>query len=173
MSKLDRNLPPNKTLAAVCGLYCPACTAFIATKEEPERLHALAARMGRSVEDVTCEGCRSSKRSFYCRELCTMKSCAGKKGIDFCSQCDEFPCETLKTFQAAAPHRRELWSSLAQIKTDGYEPWSRDMAALYACPGCGVLNSAYDLKCRSCGTAPSSEYTRRHGQAVMAHLSKK
>jgi hypothetical protein len=63
-----------------------------------------------------------------------MKSCADKKGIDFCSQCDEFPCETLKTFQAAAPHRRELWSSLEQIKTDGYEPWSRDMAALYACP---------------------------------------
>ena len=147
MSKLDRDFPPNKTLAAVCGLYCPACTAFIATKEEPERLQALAERMGRGVDDVTCEGCRSGKRSFYCRDLCTMKSCAYKKG--------------------------DFWSSLEHLKTDGYEQWSRDMADLHACPGCGVLNSAYDLKCRSCGKAPSSEYSRRHGEAVVAHLSKK
>ena len=173
MSNLDKNLPPNKTLAAVCGLYCPACTLYIATKDEPQRLAALATRMGRRIDEVTCEGCRSSKRSFYCRELCTIKPCAEKKGVDFCSQCDEFPCETLTTFQAAAPHRRELWSSLERIKEDGYEPWSRDMAALYACPSCGVLNSAYDLKCRICGGVPSCEYSRRHGAAVLAHLSKK
>ncbi len=173
MSSLDKDLPPDKTLAAVCGLYCPACTAFIATREDPGRLSALAARMGKTVEDVTCEGCRSNRRSFYCRELCTMKACAEKKGVDFCSQCDEYPCETLKTFQAAAPHRRELWSSLASIKEKGYEQWFRDMASLYACSNCGVLNSAYDLKCRSCGTVPSCEYARRHGDAVLAHLSKK
>ena len=59
------------------------------------------------------------------------------------------------------------------IKQAGYEQWSREMAALYACPSCGVLNSAYDLKCRSCGTAPSCEYVRRHKDAVLAHLSKK
>lgn len=173
MSKLDKSFPPNKTLAAVCGLYCPACTAFIATREDRQRLASLAARMGKTVDDVTCEGCRSNKRSFYCRELCTMKSCAERKGVDFCSQCDEYPCETLKVFQAAAPHRRELWTSLERIKEDGYEKWSRDMAALHACPNCGVLNSAYDLRCRSCGTAPSCEYTRRHGDAVLAHLSKR
>jgi hypothetical protein len=173
MDKLDKNLPPNKTVAAVCGLYCPACTAYIAAREEPQRLSVLAARMGRTVDDVACEGCRSDKRSFFCRELCTMKPCAEKKGVDFCSECDEYPCESLKTFQAAAPHRRELWSSLERIKEKGHESWSRDMAALYACPSCGVLNSAYDLKCRHCGTAPSCEYTRRHRDAVLAHLSKK
>jgi hypothetical protein len=173
MSKLDKNLAPDKTLAAVCGLYCPACTAYIATREEPQRLPLLAARMGRTVDDVACEGCRSNKRSFYCRELCVMKSCAERKGVDFCGQCDEYPCEPLKTFQAAAPHRRELWSSNESIKKGGYEQWFRDMATLYACPRCGVLSSAYDPKCRNCGTAPASEYVRRHGDAIAAHLSKK
>jgi hypothetical protein len=173
MNKLDKNLAPDKTTAAVCGLYCPSCSLFIATREEPQRLPALAARMGKTIDDVTCEGCRSSKRSFFCRDLCVMKSCAEKKGIDFCSQCDEYPCEPLKTFQAAAPHRRELWTSLESIKKDGYEKWSSDMAALYACPSCGILNSAYDLTCRKCGAAPSCEYVNRHRDAISAHFTKK
>ncbi len=173
MSKPDKNLVPNKTVAAVCGLYCPACSLFIATREAPERLPALAARMGKTVDDVTCEGCRSNKRSFFCRDLCVMKSCAEKKGVDFCSQCDEYPCEPLETFQAAAPHRRELWTSLATIKSEGYEKWCRDMATLYACPSCGILNSAYDLKCRACGSSPSSEYVSRHHDAIVDHFSKK
>jgi hypothetical protein len=173
MNKLDKNFAPDKTLAAVCGLYCPSCSAFIATHEEPQRLAVLAARIGRTVDDVACHGCRSNKRSFYCRELCVMKSCAEKKGVDFCSQCDAYPCEALKTFQAAAPHRRELVTSLERIKDAGYEVWSREMAALYACPSCGVLSSAYDLKCRNCGAAPASEYVRRHGDAIVAHLTKR
>lgn len=43
MQKKD-NCPgkPDKTLAAVCGLYCEACTLFIATKEDPARLKGLA-----------------------------------------------------------------------------------------------------------------------------------
>jgi len=32
----------DKKYAAVCGLYCEACSWFIATTEEPERLKRLA-----------------------------------------------------------------------------------------------------------------------------------
>ena len=31
----------DKKLAAVCGLYCEACSWFIATTEDPERLKRL------------------------------------------------------------------------------------------------------------------------------------
>ncbi len=34
----------DKKVAAVCGLYCEACSWFIATTEDPERLKRLAAR---------------------------------------------------------------------------------------------------------------------------------
>jgi len=33
---------PDKKLAAVCGLYCEACSLYIATTEDPARLTALA-----------------------------------------------------------------------------------------------------------------------------------
>ena len=40
----------DKKLAAVCGLYCEACSLFIATAEEPERLKKLAAEFKCSEE---------------------------------------------------------------------------------------------------------------------------
>ncbi|MCX5813348.1 MAG: DUF3795 domain-containing protein [Proteobacteria bacterium] len=52
----------DKKLAAVCGLYCEACTFFIATKEDPARLKGLATRFQISEEAVKCYGCRSTKR---------------------------------------------------------------------------------------------------------------
>jgi len=50
---------PDKRLAAVCGLFCPACTLFIGTKEDPERLKMVAMRIQLSVEELECHGCQS------------------------------------------------------------------------------------------------------------------
>ena len=60
---------PVPATAAVCGLFCEACTLYIATHEEPERLPALAARWGFPVERMHCDGCRSERRTPYC-EAC-------------------------------------------------------------------------------------------------------
>lgn len=39
MEAADGNIHiPEKRLAAVCGLFCPACGVFIGTREYPERL---------------------------------------------------------------------------------------------------------------------------------------
>ena len=76
----------DKKLAAVCGLYCEACTLFIATKEDPARLKGLAARFQLSEEAIKCYGCRSAKRGPYC-EKCKMFACAAERGIDFCIEC--------------------------------------------------------------------------------------
>lgn len=163
----------DKKHAAVCGLFCPACSAFIGTREDPERLKVMAKRMGRSVEDLQCHGCRTETRSFYCRTLCTMAACAAEKGVDFCGRCPDYPCTALKKFQTEAPHRIELWSSQARIREAGYETWFAEMVKHYSCPSCGALNSAYDLKCRKCGSEPSCEYVRLHKNEIMKHLEKR
>ena len=162
---------PDKRLAAVCGLFCPACSLFIATQEDPERLIKHAKRFQRSEEEMKCYGCRSDKRGPYC-QICKMFTCAAEKGLDFCGACAEYPCEELKTFQAAAPHRKELWHAQARIKAVGYEQWFQEMSAMYACPDCQTINSAYDLTCRQCGREPSCEYVSRHREAIRQHLAK-
>jgi hypothetical protein len=99
-----------------------------------------------------------------------MAKCAAGKGLDFCGGCPEYPCSNLKEFQTLAPHRIELWKSQARIKEAGYETWYAEMLEHYSCPQCRTINSAYDLKCRKCGHAPSCEYVRRHKPAIEQHL---
>jgi len=161
-----------KVLSAVCGLFCPSCTLFIGTHEEPSRLEAIAERLGRSVEDCKCEGCRSEKRSYYCENLCSMVACATEKGVEFCGACDEYPCEKLEEFQAERPHRIELWESQERITKVGCTQWFDEMLEHYSCPNCQTINSAYDFACRVCGLVPSCRYVELHGDAIKAHLSK-
>jgi len=173
MEKTNDNLyAPDKRLAAVCGLFCPACHIFIGTKEDPKRLEAMARRLRRPLEEMQCNGCRSTKRCFYCETKCTMEKCAEAKGVAFCGECAEYPCQDLKAFQAEMPHRIELWKSQLRIKEVGYERWYAEMIEHYSCQKCGTLNSAYDLKCRKCGDEPSCEYVRLHKNEIMKHLAK-
>ncbi len=162
---------PDKRLAAVCGLFCPACQVFIGTKEDPGRLKAMARRLQRPLHELQCNGCRSEKRCFYCKSKCVMAKCAAAKGLDFCGECGEYPCKDLKAFQSAMPHRIELWKSQARIKEVGYEKWYGEMIEHYSCPSCRALNSAYDIACRKCGTTPSCAYVRLHKDKIMKHVS--
>lgn len=163
---------PDKRLAAVCGLFCPACSFFIGTKEDPESLKAKAVSLRLPVEELECHGCRSEKRSFFCKEYCKMTKCAAEKGIDFCGECPEYPCEELKEFQVKMPHRIELWKSQERIKEVGYEKWYAEMLEHYSCPECRTLNSPYDMACRKCGTAPSCNYVKLHKDEIIQNLGK-
>ena len=160
---------PDKTLAAVCGLYCEACNLYIATKEDPQRLKMMAEIFQVSEEEVKCYGCRAEKRGPYC-QTCKMYPCAMERGIDFCVQCADYPCEDLKRFQSEMPHRIELWDDLEQIKAEGYEGWLKNVRENYACPKCRTINSAYDLKCRRCGWEPGCSYVAKHRQAIEPFL---
>lgn len=162
---------PDKRLAAVCGLFCPACGIFIGTHEDPNRLTVMAQRFQRSLEELKCNGCRSERRCFYCESTCTMTKCAAAKGVDFCVECAEYPCKRLKDFQAEMPHRIELWESLERIKAVGYERWYTEKIEHYSCPKCRTLNSAYDLKCRKCGEDPSCASVARHREAIQQFLT--
>ncbi|MFW9784161.1 MAG: DUF3795 domain-containing protein [Candidatus Heimdallarchaeota archaeon] len=161
----------DKTHAAVCGLYCPACTVFIASQEDSTRLKFLADLSGITPEEMKCNGCRSDKRIPYC-DTCKLYPCAQEKGIDFCGECDDYPCDDLKEFQSLAPHRFELWEAQEEIVEKGYKIWMENMKEHYACPNCGIINSAYDFQCRSCGSTPSNKYSKRHGDKVKEFLAK-
>lgn len=166
------SIKPDKSKAAVCGLFCPACAVYIATREDPERLKNMAARFGIPPEELACDGCRSQRLSLFCRTRCKMLKCAARKGIDFCGGCDEYPCAELKEFQSQMPHRKELWNSQQRIKEAGWETWFEEMTELYSC-SCGAVNSAYDLKCRKCGNEPSCRYVGTYNDDIIKNMSEK
>jgi len=103
-------MTPDKKLAAVCGLFCASCSVYIGSTEDPQRLERVAKKMGATLEEMKCHGCRSEIVSAHCRE-CALVRCAQEKAIDYCHECSTYPCEQLKTFQKQMPHRRDLFES--------------------------------------------------------------
>jgi Protein of unknown function (DUF3795) len=109
--KTKNDSPPDKKLPAVCGLFCPACTLFIGTAEnEPQRLKAVADVYGTTSDVWECNGCCSEKRRYFCKNECKMVECAAEKGIDFCVECDRYPCdELLLSSRPVESQHRHLW----------------------------------------------------------------
>ncbi len=159
----------DKLVSAVCGLYCRACSLYIATEEDGERISTIANLLGQTVEESRCTGCHSEQLSIHCAE-CVIKACAEKKNVLFCAQCDEFPCERIKEFQSKAPHRAELWEALELTNKLSIEYWVKKMEQLYACEDCGTINSAYDINCRQCGKTPSNPFVQKHIDLIKKHL---
>ncbi len=159
-------------LASVCGLYCGACSVFLATQEDPVRLEQLASRLGQTPEETRCEGCRSGTLSKHCR-TCQLAACAAERGHAFCGECPEFPCAPFEAFRTAMPHRRDILADMNRIAEGGATAWVGEIRQRYACAACGILNSAYDLACRFCGETPGNAYIAEHGEAIRAHLGRR
>jgi hypothetical protein len=170
METNEKEISDKKQLCAVCGLFCPACTLFIGTKEEPQRLQNMADRHNTRADAWECNGCRSEKRSYWCEHICQIKPCADKRGIEFCGECDEYPCDMLKDFQKERPHRIELWKTQDRIAEAGYLKWFEEMVKHYSCTNCHTINSAYDITCRNCGTKPSCQYVKLHKKDIEASI---
>ena len=167
--KTDGDPASVPTAAAVCGLYCDACSIFIGSQEDPKRLQLFAGRQGWTVEEAHCDGCRAERRTPYCRD-CTLYACAAERGLLFCGECSEYPCAELDGFHRERPHRAEIYNDLARIGEIGAEAWTAEVRERYTCPSCGVINSAYDLKCRSCGHEPGCAYVATHREAIVERL---
>ncbi|MGE4298791.1 MAG: DUF3795 domain-containing protein [Desulfovibrionaceae bacterium] len=106
-----------KKVIAPCGLSCGKCIAFAGGPVQ-EHAAALRTHLGsnfafyaerfKNMDPVfagypafapvldflasgTCTGCRGSGCLF---KACAVPACAGKRGVDFCFQCVDFPCTT-------------------------------------------------------------------------------
>jgi hypothetical protein len=158
-----------KALSAVCGLFCPSCIIYIAQRESPENRKQIAKDLELPPEMLKCDGCRTENRFIYCDRNCKMMPCAEEKGVDFCGECGDYPCEVIKAFQAEMPHRLELWAAHDRIKEVGYEKWFDEMMEHYSCPECHTINTAYHPACRQCGTEPSCGYIEQHQEEIKTH----
>jgi hypothetical protein len=155
--------------AGACGPCCDVCPLYIATRETPDRLPALAARMSWAVEDTHCDGCRAARRSPFC-STCDLRDCAEGRGLQFCGECTDYPCAALEEFQRERPHRSEIFQYLERIAEVGVEAWQDEIKARYSCPSCGTLNGWYALECRNCGHKPGSAFVADHQAAIMEML---
>ena len=121
-----------KYMTSPCGLDCFNCAVHMAV--ENEQLRALIAeKLNISYEMASCRGCRSENGTMAflgMTEPCNVFKCIQKKGIDFCSECSDFPCDYLHPYADRAserPHNTKVFN-LCLIRKMGLEEWVKHKA---------------------------------------------
>jgi hypothetical protein len=117
-------------MTAPCGLPCFACGLYLANSHD--RLREIVSEiLGIPSEKAVCKGCRNEEGK--CGHLpmeCRLYPCAAERGVEFCHQCLDFPCDYLHPY---ADRADEVWHNtkvfnLCLMKKMGLDAWARDKA---------------------------------------------
>ena len=101
-----------KNMIAYCGLDCEKCDAYIATINDDQELREKTAKLWTELnnvpilpEHINCEGCRMDGiKTVFCENLCDIRQCALKKGVQTCGDCEELEkCRTVGEILADNP----------------------------------------------------------------------
>ncbi|MHA1508651.1 MAG: DUF3795 domain-containing protein [Promethearchaeota archaeon] len=131
-----------KNLAAPCGVYCGACRSYLLLKKDivEERGYKSG-----------CNGCRiRNKKCSYIKRDCAL---IRKNEIEFCYECDTFPCSNLKRLDDMYSKRYGVSQikNLKRLQVVGFEKWIQEKVKLYQCPDCGGEICVHDAECYDCG----------------------
>jgi hypothetical protein len=132
----------DNSLAAPCGIYCGACRQYLLWKKD--LLEERGYKMG-------CKGCRI--RNKYCAFIRRDCPALRKKELNYCYECEQFPCQNLQKIDS---QYQERWSvnmieNLKRIKEVGVEKWFEEQRELYICPKSGGEICIHDTECYDCG----------------------
>jgi len=117
-----------KQMTAPCGLDCFNCILYSGYADKNRQALVLK-EASRSLS--ICKGCRNENGN--CPNLpmpCNVYPCAGKRGVAFCCECSDFPCDYLHPYADRAselPHNTKVFN-LCLIKKMGLESWAKDKA---------------------------------------------
>lgn len=147
----DREI--DASLAAVCGAYCGACPVYRAwAARDMARLEALAAQLGTPVERLMCTGCRTPA-AFCLGGDCEIKQCARERGVAFCPDCADYPCDALRQALRSRPYLPALCRDALRLHGSGVTAWLREQDARWRCAECGTPVAAGTGTCAHCGSA--------------------
>jgi hypothetical protein len=119
-------------MTAPCGLDCFNCAFYLANDNDKIR-KAVAKNMDIPYEQAVCRGCRGEKGAPVAEGFtgkCDVYKCTEKKGINFCCDCSDFPCDRLHPYADMAsqlPHNTKIFN-LCLIKKMGIENWANKKA---------------------------------------------
>ena len=99
---------------SVCGLNCARC---------------------KMVEKGECAGCRGPLDKHW-SPGCKFLPCAKAKGIRYCFECSDLPCDKLQAFASDGyEHHRLAVENLKQMKALGLGKWLATQPRPMFCPG--------------------------------------
>lgn len=114
-------------MTGFCGIYCGECECHKA-KDDPKLMEYMKSK---GIPNLPCPGCREVEgRCPVIGGVCETYKCALEKKVDFCFECEEFPCSKLNPASDRAdilPHNLKAFN-LCYIQKHGLEEFARDAA---------------------------------------------
>ncbi len=109
---------------AVCGMDCFYCELY-GSNLSGDMKKSLAAMLKLDENEINpCKGCREQKGCLIHPE-CKTFDCVQDKKVNFCYECDDFPCTFLHPAADRAeklPHNLKVYN-LCRIKSKGLKKW--------------------------------------------------
>ncbi|PVX24396.1 MAG: hypothetical protein CW691_07695 [Candidatus Bathyarchaeum sp.] len=125
-------------LLAPCGIYCGTCVAFFG--------YTMAGKKRK----MSCNGCRT--RSSNCAFIKKGCSTLAAKQLDYCFECQSFPCEQLKTLDSryVDKYNISLIENLKHMKAKGVPDFLETEQQRRKCPTCGGVVCIHTNNCYTC-----------------------
>ena len=134
-------------LITPCGMNCRICIAFFGYT------------MSGNKRKMKCIGCKQSGKSCahlkkYCKKLT-------KKEIEYCYQCNDFPCKQLQKLDSKYRERfnMSMIDNLEYIKENGMENFLKKQEEKYRCLKCNGVICVHKGICFNCD---SDNFKKKH-----------
>ena len=132
----------DEVLIAPCGMNCGICSGYLALKNDVK---------SRGARIPYCAGCRPrGKNCAFMKKSCEL---LGEGKVQFCYECEEFPCRRLKGLDKRyqANYHMNMIENLTYIKEHGIQKFLMREEQKWKCPECGGVICCHNGICFSCG----------------------
>jgi len=125
-----------------CGLNCAKCDIYEAGHGNTKVRNKIVEwflkerKIRVNPEQVRCEGCKGSLEAHWSAD-CKIIQCAKKKSLQYCFECQSFPCKILNDFASdrVAHHKRTV-ENLKRMREIGLEAWIEEQTKSGRCVFC-------------------------------------
>ena len=129
-------------LIAPCGMNCGICSGYLAYRVDST---------SKGVKMSYCSGCRPrGKNCAFLKKGCERLT---HGTVQYCYECDEFPCLRLKQLDKRyrAKYHMSMIENLEYIRDHGTEQFLEWQREKWRCPECGGVVCCHNGICYDCG----------------------
>ena len=130
----------SEELIAPCGMNCRICLAYFGYHLSGDK------------RKMKCPGCKPrDKNCAFIKKHCKKLT---KKELEYCYECNDFPCEQLKKLDSRYRKRFDMSmiDNLRFIKEKGMDAFLESQVERYKCPICNGVVCVHNNICYSCNS---------------------
>jgi hypothetical protein len=134
-------------------MNCNVCSNYLALKNDTKP---------KGVNLPYCKGCRPrDKKCSFVKKKCEKLL---KHELDFCYECNEFPCELINNLAQSyeKKYRMNMVDNLKYIKEHGITTFLENEKKKWECPECGEVICCHNGICYSCNLEKMKTKKKRY-----------